>query len=192
MIYNKFADIDKKYDIIYADPPWEYEQAMQMWGGSQASKYPRMTLEEMCRLPVESILSENSVLFIWGVWTHNREIHDLIDAWGFDFKTLGFIWLKQYATGKDVIGMGHWTRANTEYCLLATHGNPRRINNSVSQIIKSVPKAHSQKPDIVRNKIIRLCGDVPRLEMFGRSSIHGWDTFGNDNRLDAQPLEVFQ
>ena len=189
MIYKDFADIDRKYDIIYADPPWHYDDKTNNRPGGH---YTRMTVEDICALPIQRIISENSILFIWGTWTHNREIHDVIDAWGFHFKTAAFVWIKQYSTGKDIIGMGHWTRANTEYCLLATHGNPKRINNNISQIIKSIPRKHSQKPDIVRNKIVRLCGDVPRLEMFGRSAMHGWDTFGNDNRLDAQPLEVFQ
>ena len=88
-----------------------------------------------------------------------------------------------------MFGMGNYTRGNTEYVLLGVKGKPKRKSKFVSQIIKTTIKEHSKKPDIVRSKIIQLCGDLPRLEIFARTKIHGWSTFGNDEKLELQPLE---
>ena len=114
-----------------------------------------------------------------------------MDAWGFTYKTSAFVWLKTYKTGKDVFGMGNYTRGNTEYCLLGVKGKPKRISKFVSQLIKTTIKKHSQKPDIVRSKIIQLCGDLPRIELFARTKVHGWDVIGNDEKLQNEPLEAY-
>ena len=183
---------DKKYKIIYADPPWEYEQHKTSSRGIPA-KYNTMTLDEITNLPVNDITDDDCVLFIWGTWTHIKEVQQVITSWGFNYKTIGFVWLKTYPnTEKFMIGMGNWTRSNTEYCLIATKGSPKRLDSSISQIIKSPVKQHSKKPDEVRKKIVQLCGDLPRLELFARTRIHGWDTWGNDEKLtQLQPLESF-
>ena len=78
------------------------------------------------------------------------------------------------------MGMGRWTRANAEVCLLATKGKPKRINAGVRQIIESVPEKHSKKPDIVRDKIVDLVGELPRVELFARNETDGWDVWGNE------------
>jgi N6-adenosine-specific RNA methylase IME4 len=92
---------------------------------------------------------------------------------------------------KDVLGMGNYTRGNTEFCLMGVKGKPKRIDNNVSQLIKSTIRQHSKKPDIVRDKITQLCGDLPRIELFARTKVHGWDVWGNDEKLEATPLESF-
>ena len=116
----------------------------------------------------------------------------MIKAWGFTYKTVAFTWIKTNKKSSSYfIGMGSWTRSNAEICLLATKGKPKRLDAGISQIIVSPVQENSKKPNIVRDKIIQLVGDLPRIEIFARTKVHGWDVIGNDERLENQPLEVF-
>ena len=183
---------DKKYKIIYTDPPWQYNDKALAGNRGAECKYHVMSLEALRDLNVPSIADTDCVLFIWGTWTHINEIQQVIEAWGFQYKTVGFVWLKTYPNiEKFFIGMGNCTRSNTEYCLFATKGKPKRIDAGISQIIKSPVRQHSKKPDEVRTKIVKLFGDLPRIELFARTKIHGWDTWGNDQKLNLQPLENY-
>ena len=182
---------NKKYKIIYADCPWEYGDKLKHHGGSAESHYEEMGLDDICNLPVNSITDYDSFLFLWCTWPMLKEGIKVLESWGFEYKTIGFVWIKKYATGKHVLGMGNYTRGNTEFCLMGVKGKPKRVDNTVSQIIESVPKEHSKKPDIVRQKIVQLCGDLPRIELFARTKVHGWDVWGNDEKLQNQPLESF-
>ncbi len=186
---NKFPD--KKYQIIYADPPWQYDDKSLAGNRGAGCKYDLMSMDDLKDLPVRDIADENCILFIWGTWTHNKEIHELIESWGFVYQTVGFVWIKKNMTGTNFMGMGNMTRANTEYCLIAKKGKIKRIDAGISQIIESIPNGHSKKPDQVRKRIIQLVGDLSRIELFARTKIHGWDTWGNDDKLQAQPLENF-
>ena len=179
------------YRIIYADPPWEYDDKALSGNRGAGCKYPIMSTYALSRLPVEKLADDNCILFIWATWPKYRDILKLIEAWGFEYKTCAFVWVKKNGTGTTFKGMGRWTRANTEYCLLATKGKPERIDAGVSQLIESIPKEHSRKPDIVRDKILKLCGDVSRVELFARTPIHGWDVWGNDEKLKLKPLEAW-
>lgn len=182
---------DKKYKVIYADPPWEYEQHKTDRRGLY-SKYSTLSVEDICNLPVKKIADDDCILFCWGTWTHINEIQQVIKAWGFIYKTLGFIWIKTYPNiAKFTWGMGNWTRSNSEYCLIAIKGKPKRQCADISQVITSSIKKHSQKPDEVRKRILKLCGDIPRIELFARTKVHGWDVWGNDEKLESQPLEAF-
>ena len=183
---------DKKYKIIYADPAWTYEDKALTGNRGAGCKYDLMTIEEICNLPVKEISDDDCILFIWGTWTHIKEVQQVIESWGFEYKTVGFVWIKKFSTGKNFIGMGRWTRANTEYCLIATKGNPKRLDGGISQIIESIPANHSSKPDMVRKRIIELVGDLPRIELFARTKVHGWDVWGNDEKLNLQPLEQYE
>lgn len=110
-----------------------------------------------------------------------NECFDVIKAWGFEYKTVAFTWVKRNKKSPSWFwGMGRWTRANGELCLMATKGKPKRISASVSQIIDTPIEAHSKKPDIVRTKIVELLGDLPRLELFAREKKEGWDVWGNE------------
>ena len=182
---------DKKYNIIYADPAWTYEDKALAGDRGAGCKYDLMGIDEICKLPVNQIADKDCILFIWGTWTHIKEVQTVIESWGFEYKTVGFVWIKKFSTGRNFIGMGTWTRANTEYCLIATKGNPKRINSGISQIIESIPDGHSSKPDMVRKRIIELVGDLPRIELFARTKVHGWDVWGNDEKLNLKPLEEF-
>ena len=109
----------------------------------------------------------------------------MIKAWGFRYKTVAFVWLKLNQGGQGwFFGLGFWTRGNAEICLLATKGKPKRISNRVHQLIISPLRKHSQKPDEAREKIIQLVGDLPRIELFARQKIEGWDVWGNEVDCD--------
>ena len=106
-------------------------------------------------------------------------------AWGFDFKTVAFVWVKLNRMSNSLFwGMGHWTRANAEICLLATKGSPKRQAKNIHQIVISHVEEHSKKPDEVRRRIEALRGDVPRVELFARQSSTGWDVWGNEVQSD--------
>lgn len=169
-----------KYKIIYADPPWSYRDKALAGNRGACCKYPVMAFEDIARLPVRMITDDDSVLFLWATFPKMDEALALIPRWGFEFKTCAFTWVKTNpVSGTPFFGMGSWTRANAEVCLLATKGKPKRISASVSQIIISRTERHSKKPDEVRERIVKLVGDVPRLEMFARASFPGWDRWGN-------------
>lgn len=174
-IYNT----DKKYNIIYADPPWSYKD--KKCNGNCEDHYNTMNLEDICNLPIKKIVDKDCVLFLWVTYPMLQEGLKLIKEWGFTYKTIGFQWIKQNKSGKGYFfGLGRWTRGNTECCLIAVKGKPKRISAKVSQLIFSPLREHSRKPDEVRNKIIELMGDNPRIELFARQTAEGWDCWGNE------------
>lgn len=187
------------YSIIYADPPWRFN----VWSGETAVKarksgsgtnvaaghhYQTMTPEELFALPVKEWAADNAVLFLWVCWPTLPQALELIKAWGFEYKTAAFCWMKARADQIDMfrddvdasMGMGYWTRANSEACLLSTRGKPKRISAAVRQGIIEPRREHSRKPDCVPDRIVQLCGDLPRLEMFARTRRPGWDFWGNE------------
>lgn len=170
---------DKKYDIIYADPPWRYND--RRCNGACENHYETMKIKDICDLPVKNLCSDNCVMFLWTTYPMLQEAFKLIESWGFKYKTIGFQWIKQNKSGNGYFfGLGRWTRDNSECCLIATKGKPKRINNSVSQLIVSPIQPHSKKPDETREKIVELMGDLSRIELFARQSTKGWDVWGNE------------
>jgi len=183
---------DKKYSIIYADPPWEYEDKLlskKVWG-SVEKHYNTMSIEELCKLPVRGICEDNCMLFMWVTWPKLEEAFEVINSWGFKYRTVAFVWVKTF-NGRVHRGMGRWTRSNSEICILAKKGIIPRKSKRISQIVMQEVKGHSHKPDRVRRKITELVGELPRIELFARTKIPGWDTWGNDEKLENQPLEAF-
>jgi len=178
---------NKKYKIIYADPPWAYnDKGCQ---GTATDHYSTMENKDICALPIKDIADDNCVLFLWATYPKLPEALEVIKAWGFEYKSIAFQWIKKNKNGGGLFyGLGRWTRGNTEPCLLATKGKPQRISASVFQIIQSPLRQHSRKPDITRNKIIELMGDLPRIELFARQKIEGWDIWGNENLKETQKL----
>ena len=172
----------KKYSIIYADPPWAY----RVWskkgqGRSAVSHYSTMSVQEIKSLPVEEIAANDCVLFLWATYPKLIEAFEVLEAWGFKYKTVAFTWVKQNRKSDELFtGMGYWTRANAEICLLATRGHPKRINANVRQVILSHVEEHSKKPDEARDRIVKLMGDLPRVELFARQATEGWDVWGNE------------
>ena len=183
MIYDNLNNIDKKYQIIYADPPWSYKVWINKGKGRSAeSHYKTMEAQDIRDLPVEKIADKNSVLLMWVTYPCLEEGIELIKAWGFKYKTCAFSWIKlNKRNSTPFTGMGYYTRANNEICLLATKGKPlARQSRAVKQVVMSAIEQHSKKPDEVRNRIVDLFGDLPRIELFARRSADGWDSFGNE------------
>lgn len=169
-IYNN----EKKYDIIYADPPWRYQD--KTCEGACAKHYNTMSVDEICALPVANLAAKDCTLFMWATYPQMQEALKVISAWGFKYKTIAFQWVKlnrnvklnnfTIATVQDILhkacffGLGRWTRGNTECCLLATKGKPHRENNAVSQLIFAPLTKHSSKPSEARDRIKTLLGGV--------------------------------
>ena len=176
----------KKYKVILSDPPWEY----RVWGKkgigrSAVNHYPVMKLSDICALPVADIADKDSALFLWATYPNLYEAFEVLRAWSFEYKTVAFTWVKRNKKSAGYFtGLGYYTRANAEICLLATKGSPKRIHSDVRQIIDAPLERHSKKPDETRDRIVRLFGDIPRIELFAREKTDGWDVFGNEIEQD--------
>ena len=176
----------KKYNIIYADPPWQYKiDSRKGKGRSAESHYPTMKLSDICSLSIGEIAAEDCTLFMWTTVPLLKECFAVIEAWGFEYKTVAFVWIKKNRKSDGLFwGMGHWTRANAEICILATKGHPKRVSASVHQVIIAPIQEHSKKPDKVRDRILALVGALPRVELFARQRVDGWDAWGNEVECD--------
>ena len=174
-------EVCKKYGVIYADPPWHFKvRSDKGKGRSPENHYPLMSLDDICKMNVRDISLPDSVLLLWVCDPMLDQAFKVIEAWGFQFKTVGFTWAK---TNKNTLGfftgLGYWTRGNPEMCLLATRGRPKRKSRSVNQLIISERQRHSQKPLI--HKDIEDLVDGPYIELFARRKPKdGWDYWGNE------------
>ena len=172
---------NKKYNIIYADPAWSYRDKASAGKRGASYKYVTQTQDWICNLPVKNIAASDCVLFIWVTMPKLDEVMKVIESWGFTYKTCAFTWVKRNKKKPTwFMGMGRWTRANSEICLLATKGKPKRLSASVLSVIDEPIEHHSKKPDCVRDKIVELCGDLPKIELFARNKTEGWDVWGNE------------
>lgn len=182
----------KKYQIIYADPPWHYNDRRNTnarFSGGAMNHYPVMKVEEIKKLPVAKLADSNCMLFLWATFPNLQEALDVIRAWGFEYKTLGFSWIKTNRKNKKpFFGIGYYSKSNCEVCLIGVKGKPIVKSNGVSSVVISPRERHSKKPDIVRKRIVDLCGDIPRVELFARKPHtlidagywKGWDVWGNE------------
>lgn len=171
-----------KYGAILADPPWSFKT----WGGKRGTAhrvavdhYETLKTEDMFAIPVNGWAAKDCALFMWVVDSHLPDSMRLAEAWGFKYKTRAFTWRKLSKSGSASIGMGYWTRKQTEICLLFTKGKPRRISKGVREIIDAPRREHSRKPDEIYERIEALV-DGPYLEMFARQTRSGWDAWGNE------------
>jgi N6-adenosine-specific RNA methylase IME4 len=169
----------KKYQIIYADPPWEWKTYSSKGRKKTSDRHYLLTAtDDLMKLPIESISDKSCALFMWVQDGHLETGLKLGNAWGFTYKTIGFMWDKQN------FGMGYWTRKGAEICMLFTKGHPKRVSASVRQFISEKATTHSTKPVEVRNRIVQLMGDLPRIELFARQKTEGWDVWGNEIESD--------
>ena len=146
-----------------------------------------MSADDICSLPVADIAEDNSVLFLWVTFPNLQESFRVIKAWGFEYRTVAFVWVKRNKKAINwFMGLGYWTRANAEICLLAVKGKPKRISKSVRQVIDSPIERHSKKPDETRERIVELMGDLPRIELFARQKTDGWNVWGNEVESDIK------
>lgn len=184
--------MDNVYDIILADPPWTWygwsEKGVEQ--RSPQSHYSVMNSNQICSLPINDLAKKNSVLFMWAVWSNLPEALKTITAWGFEYKTIAWVWLKMTNDmSRPTIGLGHYTRVNSEPCLLASKGKsiPVAVRNELASIL-SPRRKHSQKPDEQYEKIERLYPNKRYLELFARQKRFGWDSWGNEIDSDIEIL----
>lgn len=176
----------KKYNIIYADPPWRYKEN---WGnGSNEHTYLTMSVDEIKALPVKTVTDESAHLYLWVTNPFMKEGLEICESWGFTYKTL-LTWVKTYRTGEPEMGMGYYFRSATEHIIFGVKGK-MKIQNKITKNIfnyinpQKLGFTHSKKPDDVRNLIVSWSGDLPRVELFARNSTSGWDVWGNEVESD--------
>ncbi len=176
----------KKYKIIYADPPWQYRNMGNICA-TASEHYSTMNIKDICRLKVGEIANDNSILFLWATFPKIQEALDVIKAWGFEYKTVGFTWVKlNPKNGKPFFGVGWYTKSNAEICLIGIKGKAPKISNSVSSMVIEPRGRHSEKPHEVRKRIIKFCGNKSRIELFAREKTKGWDVWGNEVKSDIK------
>jgi len=182
-IYTKdLGSINKKYKIIYADPPWTYDKS----GGIKSARglakkfYNTMSIDDIKALPVSEITEDNCYLFLWATAPNIQQALDTLKSWGFELFTIVFTWIKINKKSDSLFwGMGNSSRANPEYVLLGRKGKLKRLDAGVHSVVQERIQEHSKKPDEVRKRILRLYGDLPRIELFARQEKNGWDSWGN-------------
>lgn len=182
----------KKYNIIYADPPWQYNVwSKKGTGRSAENHYHTMSISEICALPVSELAASDCALFLWITFPNLPEVFKVIEAWGFRYKTVAFVWVKRNRKSSGWFwGLGHWTSANAEICFFATKGHPHRVSKGVHQIIDTPIEVHSKKPAETRRRIIELLGDLPRIELFAREQPPGWDVWGNEVKNSIELIKT--
>jgi N6-adenosine-specific RNA methylase IME4 len=180
------ADSGKRFSVIYADPPWPWDTIGPLGRISSCADhhYALGTIDEIKALPVAPLAADDCMLLLWGTWPRLSDVLDVIRAWGFTYKTCGFVWVKLTPSGDGLhTGMGYFTRSNSEYCLLATKGSPTRLARDVHQIVFAAVGEHSAKPEEVRRGIERLV-EGPYLELYGRKPVAAWTVWGNEIKRD--------
>ena len=184
---------NKKYNIIYADPAWSFGSKAYQDGGRDFDKlenhYDTMSIDEIKKLDVPS--AKDSVCFMWTTDAHLKEAIEVMESWGFKYKTIAFVWVKKYESGSLVYNFAPYTLKSCEICILGIKGKMgkyKKVNN-VKQLVEAVRTKHSKKPDEVRTRIETLYGNLPRIELFAREKIVGWDYWGNDPSLENK-IEV--
>lgn len=189
-------NLNKKYKVIYADPPWSFKTYSEKGKGrSPDSYYDCMNLDDIKKLPVHEIADKDCVLFLWTVDPLLDKAFHVIESWGFEYKTVGFVWAKlnkksdenYFSRNNFFCGLGYWTRSNTEICLLATKGKPKRKSKNVKKLIISKRREHSRKPDEIYENIENLL-DGPYVELFSRNIRNGWDSWGKEVGLFQESL----
>jgi len=178
--------INKRYQIIYADPPWSYNDKMSGHSLSLDHQYITQSKNWIAELPVGGVAEKDSVLFMWAVSPLLPEALEVMKAWGFKYITVAFVWSKHTKNKKKVSNLGRWTMGNVEVCLLGRKGKPQRICKNIKQLVEAERFRHSAKPAEVRDRIVALMGDLPRLELFAREKTEGWDVWGNEVESDIQ------
>jgi N6-adenosine-specific RNA methylase IME4 len=194
------AGTGQRFGVVLADPPW----AFATWNGKPSGRdpswrpmknaaarhYETMSLAEIMALPVRDVLARDAAVLIWVPSSHLPQALQVLEAWGAVYKSLGLVWVKQNRSGAGLhLGMGYWFRQGCEVAVFGTVGKPKRFDRGVRQVILSPRREHSRKPDETFDRIERLLGDVPRLELFGRQSRPGWTVLGDQvDRFDQEPI----
>jgi N6-adenosine-specific RNA methylase IME4 len=148
-----------------------------------------MKTEDICKLPIKYITDDDCVLFLWCIFNKLQDALDVIKAWGFEYKSCAFVWIKRNGASNSFFwGMGGWTRQNAECCLLGIKGNPKHNRHDIHSVVEAKIRDHSQKPAIVYERIENLVGDMTKIELFAREKREGWDAWGNQVPNHCQKL----
>ena len=175
--------VKKKFKIIYADPPWSYKRkgGPKHIGTAHQTYKNTMSDEDIYNLPVKYLTAKNAILFLWVTFPKLKEGLTTIEKWGFEYKTAAFVWIKVNKNKWTLFwGTGHYTRANAELCLIGVKGKPRIKSHGIHSVVIARNVKHSRKPVVVRDKIVKLCGNVSRIELFATQECQGWTSFGNE------------
>jgi N6-adenosine-specific RNA methylase IME4 len=180
MYYEQWEDIPANaYQLIYADPPWPYRDKMAGHSFSLDHEYETQPLRWIESRPIGSIAARDSALLLWVPSPMLDDGLRVMEAWGYKYVTVAFVWSKLTSTGKRVSNLGRWTMGNVELCLLGRRGKIQRACKNVKQLVEAVRTVHSRKPDDVRLRAEELFGNVKRIELFARGVSEGWDQFGD-------------
>lgn len=175
-----------KYNVVYIDPPWSFGSKQYQDGGRDLVNineiYNTMSIQEIKDMGVDQIVADDSVCFMWVTDSHLKEGIEIMEHWGFKYKTIGFVWVKKYASGETCVNVAPYTLKSTEICILGTKGSVLKLkkSNKVRQLVEAERREHSRKPDEIRERIVELYGDVPKIEIFARTQYDGWDAYGNE------------
>ncbi len=181
----------KKYQIIYADPPWSFSsKELQRYNGkrftSMDKHYPTQHKDWIKNLPIRRITADDCALFLWTTDAHLKEAIEITEAWGFKYVTIAFVWEKKTKNNKTAVNLGAWTLKSYEMCLFGTKGTMLKYKkaNNIYQKVEAERTKHSKKPSEVRKNIELLFGELPRIELFARQKTEGWDVWGNEVESD--------
>lgn len=164
---------NNKYRVIYADPPWKYGNTMPIGTTSPADYYPAMSTEDICSMPVNDITNDNAVLFLWTTSPHLEESFNVINSWGFNYKS-SFVW------DKVKHNMGHYNSVRHEFLLICTKGSCPPDVQQLFDSVQTIERTdHSKKPEKFREIIDTIYPNGNRIELFSRTKINGWDVYGN-------------
>lgn len=188
------------YKYIYADCPWRFKNWSmkelvnrgEKWARKNGrSPYPVMKTEDIAAMPVIDLTAKDCVLFLWATYPKLPDALQVMAGWGFEFKTVAFTWTKLNPSGVGFhFGLGYWTRQNPELVLLGTRGKPKRIDNTIPNLVIHPRGEHSRKPDEVARRVVALMGDLPRIELFARRRMDGWDAWGNEVECSPEAIRV--
>lgn len=200
-----------RYSILMPDCPWLYQNPQDFNPARGGTPYPQLSQTELCNLKLDEIADPDSLIFSWGTWPKLKENIEFIEANGFKYVTVGFVWIKLNRnanitienynkmpdlkiTGGLYSGMGFYTNSNTEYCLIGKRGKGlKRLNKSIKQLIIEPVGTHSSKPPEVRRRIKNIFGDLPRIELFARGEkkvdSEGWVCCG-DQIMETAGMDI--
>lgn len=187
------------YPVVMMDPPWSFVTYSDKGQGRSAeSHYSTMSIADLQALPMQRLFADDCAVFMWATWPTLPQALALGAAWGLEYKTCAFVWVKLTKNGKRHFGMGYMTRSNTEFCLLFTQGKPKRIDKGVPQLLVDNPQqelfppiaaevmAHSVKPEESYRRVERLVAG-PYIDVFARYRRKGWDAIGNE--IDGRDIK---
>lgn len=172
--------MSEPFSLAVIDPPWLWS-ARSAKGEDRSPDYARMTISDLCELPISSVLADNAVVLLWVIDPMLPHALEVVNAWGLTFKTVGFYWVKHKPSGAEHMGGGYYTRANPEQVWICTKGKglPRK-NSSVRRVLNAPVGKHSEKPALFFDRVLDLFGEVKRADIFARSKRPGWTCMGNE------------